>query len=155
MLLQPTRRFVLPLKHLFTRSMTSTTPPSLRNTPATAAQLLELTSSSWIVSSPSEGGPAGSLSRTLKFKDFSTAWGFMSRVALAAEKLNVRSPSLCPGLARELTRALQHHPEWFNVYGKVDIKLTTHDRGSTVTGLDVRLAQRIDGFAREAGCVEE
>lgn len=40
------------------------------------------------------------------------------------------------------------------MYGKVEIKLTTHDRGSTVTGLDVKLAGRIDGFAKEAGCAE-
>lgn len=85
MLLHPTRRFLLPLKHFSTRPMTTL---SLRNTPATADQLAELTPS-WTVA-PSLSSPTGSLSRTLKFQDFSAAWGFMSRVALAAEKLNVR-----------------------------------------------------------------
>jgi len=53
--------------------------------------------------------------RTLQFGDFSEAWGFMSRVALIAE-------------------AQDHHPEWFNVYAKVEITLTTHDAG----GLSIR-----------------
>ncbi|MGF1595133.1 MAG: 4a-hydroxytetrahydrobiopterin dehydratase [Kiloniellaceae bacterium] len=74
--------------------------------------------------------PAGdrdALQKTFKFKSFSEAWGFMSRVALAAEKLN-------------------HHPEWFNVYNRVDITLTTHDCGG-LSELDVKLAKRIDGYA--------
>ena len=50
------------------------------------------------------------LKRSFRFKDFNEAWGFMSRVALLAE-------------------AQDHHPEWFNVYNKVDIALTTHDAG--------------------------
>jgi len=50
------------------------------------------------------------IERSIKFKDFSTAWGFMNRVALAAE-------------------AADHHPEWFNVYNRVDIVLSTHDAG--------------------------
>jgi len=62
--------------------------------------------------------------RTFQFADFSEAWGFMSRVALIAE-------------------AQDHHPEWFNVYAKVEITLTTHDAG----GLSVRdatMARAID-----------
>jgi 4a-hydroxytetrahydrobiopterin dehydratase len=74
---------------------------------------------------PAEGRDA--LQKTFKFKSFSEAWGFMSRVALAAEKLN-------------------HHPEWFNVYNRVDITLTTHDCGG-LSELDVKLAKRIDGYA--------
>lgn len=50
------------------------------------------------------------IERTFKFGDFSEAWGFMSRVALIADSQD-------------------HHPEWFNVYNKVEITLTTHDAG--------------------------
>jgi 4a-hydroxytetrahydrobiopterin dehydratase len=67
------------------------------------------------------------LKKTFKFKSFSEAWGFMARVALAAEKLN-------------------HHPEWCNVYNRVEITLTTHDCGG-LSDLDVKLAKRIDGYA--------
>lgn len=67
------------------------------------------------------------IKKTFKFKSFSEAWGFMSRVALAAEKLN-------------------HHPEWFNVYNRVEITLTTHDCDG-LSDLDVKLAKRIDGYA--------
>ncbi|MEQ8357177.1 MAG: 4a-hydroxytetrahydrobiopterin dehydratase [Kiloniellaceae bacterium] len=67
------------------------------------------------------------LKKTFTFKTFSQAWGFMSRVALAAEKLN-------------------HHPEWSNVYNRVEITLTTHDCGG-LSDLDVTLAKRIDKVA--------
>lgn len=60
---------------------------------------------------------------SLRFTDFAAAFGFMARVALAAERLN-------------------HHPEWSNVYNRVDIVLTTHDAGG-LTALDVALAQAI------------
>src|SRR5689334_5970985 len=59
--------------------------------------------------------------REFKFRDFSTAWGFMSRVALLAEKHD-------------------HHPEWSNVWNTVRIELSTHDAGG-LTALDVKLAQ--------------
>jgi 4a-hydroxytetrahydrobiopterin dehydratase len=71
------------------------------------------------------------IERSIKFKDFSTAWGFMNRVALAAE-------------------AVDHHPEWFNVYNRVDIVLSTHDAGG-LTARDVALAKKIDEFAKDAG----
>ena len=74
---------------------------------------------------PVEGRDA--LKKTFKFKSFNEAWGFMSRVALAAEKLN-------------------HHPEWFNVYNRVEITLTTHDCGG-LSDLDVKLAKRIETYA--------
>jgi 4a-hydroxytetrahydrobiopterin dehydratase len=74
---------------------------------------------------PVEGRDA--LKKTFKFKSFNEAWGFMSRVALAAEKLD-------------------HHPEWFNVYNRVEITLTTHDCDG-LSDLDVTLAKRIDRFA--------
>lgn len=68
--------------------------------------------------------------KILKFRDFSEAWGFMTRAALVAERLN-------------------HHPEWKNVYNTVDITLTTHDcRG--ISRLDIDLAQAMDRLAGSA-----
>lgn len=66
----------------------------------------------------------GKLHRSLVFSDFIEAFGFMSRVALAAQEMN-------------------HHPEWSNVWNRVDIDLTTHDAGG-LTELDFRLAEKID-----------
>jgi 4a-hydroxytetrahydrobiopterin dehydratase len=66
------------------------------------------------------------LKRSFRFKDFNEAWGFMNRVALLAETQD-------------------HHPEWFNVYNKVDIALTTHDAGG-LSARDVRLAKAIDAL---------
>jgi 4a-hydroxytetrahydrobiopterin dehydratase len=66
------------------------------------------------------------LKRTLRFADFSAAWGFMTRVALLAE-------------------AQDHHPEWFNVYNRVEITLTTHDAGG-LSARDVKLAKAIDAL---------
>ncbi len=66
-----------------------------------------------------------SLNRTFEFKDFSQAFAFMTRVALAAEKMD-------------------HHPNWSNVYNKVEISLNTHDAGNTVTDKDHKLAAIID-----------
>ena len=60
------------------------------------------------------------ITRTFKFKDFNEAFGFMARAALIAEKMD-------------------HHPEWFNVYNRVDVTLSTHDAGG-LTELDVELA---------------
>ena len=69
-----------------------------------------------------EGGNA--LTRTLKFKDFSEAFAFLSRVAMHAEKVD-------------------HHPEFTNVWNRVDFRLTTHDTGG-VTERDVKLAEAIN-----------
>jgi 4a-hydroxytetrahydrobiopterin dehydratase len=68
-----------------------------------------------------------SLYRKFEFKDFSAAFAFMTRVALAAEKMD-------------------HHPKWTNVYNTVEIWLSTHDAGNTVTEKDRKLAQKIDGL---------
>lgn len=65
-----------------------------------------------------------------KFKSFSEAWGFMSRAALAAEKMN-------------------HHPEWTNIYNVVDVTLTTH-AADGLSELDLKLAGRMDKLAGEA-----
>jgi 4a-hydroxytetrahydrobiopterin dehydratase len=62
--------------------------------------------------------------RSFKFADFNQAFGFMSRVALHAEKMD-------------------HHPEWFNVYNRVDVVLSTHDAGG-ISARDVALAKLID-----------
>jgi len=64
--------------------------------------------------------------REFRFRDFSEAWGFMARVALLAE-------------------AQDHHPEWSNVYNRVEILLTTHDAGG-LSERDLRLARAIDGL---------
>jgi 4a-hydroxytetrahydrobiopterin dehydratase len=65
--------------------------------------------------------------RRFKFKNFNAAWGFMSRVALQAERMD-------------------HHPEWFNVYATVEITLSTHDCGG-LSEKDVALARFIDAAA--------
>jgi 4a-hydroxytetrahydrobiopterin dehydratase len=64
--------------------------------------------------------------RAFRFRDFSEAWGFMSRVALLAE-------------------ALDHHPEWSNVWNRVEIVLSTHDAGG-LSARDIRLAKAIDAL---------
>ena len=70
----------------------------------------------------------GRMRRDFAFADFSEAFGFMTRVALIAEKLN-------------------HHPEWSNVWNKVVVDLTTHDAGG-VSALDFELAAAMDKLAR-------
>jgi 4a-hydroxytetrahydrobiopterin dehydratase len=65
------------------------------------------------------------LVRTFKFRDFKEAFGFMTQVALVAEKMD-------------------HHPNWSNVYNSVTIELTTHDAGNKVTEKDRKLAKEID-----------
>ncbi len=67
------------------------------------------------------------LFKSFKFKSFSQAWAFMSRVALLAEKMN-------------------HHPEWFNVYNRVDVTLTTHDADG-ISDLDLKMAEKMNRFA--------
>ena len=67
------------------------------------------------------------ISKSYTFKSFGEAWAFMSRIALKAEQMN-------------------HHPEWFNVYSRVDVTLSTHDCGG-LSELDVQLAQFMDSIA--------
>ena len=67
------------------------------------------------------------ISRTFRFQDFNAAFGFMSRVALLAERMD-------------------HHPEWFNVYDRVEVTLTTHDAGG-LSARDLAMARAMDRFA--------
>lgn len=67
------------------------------------------------------------IQKTFIFADFNAAFGFMTRAALYAEKLD-------------------HHPEWFNVYNRVEVTLSTHDAGG-LTMLDIITAQTMNGFA--------
>ncbi len=68
------------------------------------------------------------LTKTFPFDDFTQAFGFMSKVAIVAEKMN-------------------HHPNWSNVYNKVTFHLNTHDAGDVVTDKDHKLAEAIDKLA--------
>ena len=67
------------------------------------------------------------ISRSFRFKDFNAAFGFMARAALVAEQMN-------------------HHPEWFNVWNRVDVTLSTHDAGG-LTERDLKLAEAMDRIA--------
>jgi 4a-hydroxytetrahydrobiopterin dehydratase len=75
----------------------------------------------------SEVSGRDAISKTFTFKDFNAAFGFMTRVALVAEKMD-------------------HHPEWSNVYRTVAVTLATHDAGG-LTALDITLAQAMDRLA--------
>ncbi|HEY8615165.1 4a-hydroxytetrahydrobiopterin dehydratase [Phenylobacterium sp.] len=76
-------------------------------------------------------GGRDAIRRTYRFQDFNAAFGFMTRVALMADKLD-------------------HHPEWFNVYNRVEVLLATHDADG-VTELDVKLATFMDEIAAGLG----
>lgn len=76
-------------------------------------------------------GERDAVAKTFRFKDFNAAFGFMTRVALYADKAD-------------------HHPEWFNVYNRVEVVLTTHDAGG-VTEKDVALAAFMDEIAKQGG----
>lgn len=75
------------------------------------------------------------IARSFRFKTFNAAFGFMARVAMAAEKRD-------------------HHPEWFNVYNRVDIFLTSHDVKG-LSGRDVDLARAIDRIAAAESATEQ
>ena len=75
----------------------------------------------------SEAGGRDAITKKFVFADFNQAFGFMTRAALIAEKLD-------------------HHPEWFNVYKTVEVTLSTHDAGG-LTELDVKLAEAMDKLA--------
>lgn len=93
------------------------TRPARIGAPAAIAQL-----SGWTAAPDKDA-----IVKTFRFADFNAAFGFMTRVALMADKLD-------------------HHPEWFNVYNRVEVLLTTHDADG-VTELDVALATFMDGIS--------
>jgi len=83
----------------------------------------DLTESGWIVTDANDA-----IEKSFKFTDFPSAFAFMTQVAFAAEQAD-------------------HHPEWFNVYNRVDVRLTTHDANG-VTARDLSLARVMDQAAR-------
>eukprot|EP00466_Bigelowiella_natans_P004395 jgi/Bigna1/47084/estExt_Genewise1.C_90245 len=98
------------------------TPPERLSSEELSSHLSEM--SEWKMASDKEA-----ICRTLIFEDFVEAWGFMNSVALCAEKAN-------------------HHPEWFNVYNKVEITLNTHDCVPPgISKKDIKLAREIDILA--------
>ena len=108
-------------------------PPQARESGVTVEQLSDEERDSWLQALPgwslARGGEA--IERSFVFADFGEAFAFMTRVALLAEKRD-------------------HHPEWFNVYNKVDITLTTHDAGG-LSLRDVKMARKIDGLVGAGG----
>ncbi|PIE10819.1 MAG: 4a-hydroxytetrahydrobiopterin dehydratase [Rhodobacterales bacterium] len=93
--------------------------------PIAKTDLTALQGSGWALS-----GDGKSISKTFQFKTFIAAFGWMTQAAIWAEKL-------------------RHHPEWFNVYNRVDVTLTTHDTGG-LSELDAKLAARMDKLAEQA-----
>ena len=89
---------------------------------AREAAVEALAGSGWVLQADRDA-----LTKTFKFASFVDAFGWMTRMAIVAEKMN-------------------HHPEWFNVYNRVDVTLTTHDAGG-LSALDVTLAERMDAAA--------
>jgi 4a-hydroxytetrahydrobiopterin dehydratase len=83
----------------------------------------------WLAAHPdwAWNAPPDAIQKTYRFDDFVAAFGFMTRVALVAERAG-------------------HHPEWTNVYNRVEVTLTTHDAGG-LTALDLALAAAMDGMA--------
>ena len=71
------------------------------------------------------------IEKTFRFNNFNAAFGWMTRAAIKAEQLD-------------------HHPEWFNVYNRVDVRLTTHDKNG-LTDLDASLAKAMDAMASSSG----
>eukprot|EP00944_MAST-04C_sp_MAST-4C-sp1_P001624 g1624.t1 len=84
----------------------------------------EIAATGWKVQSDRDA-----VEKTFEFLNFSQAWSFMSRSALLAEKMD-------------------HHPEWFNVYNRVEVTLSTHDCGG-ISSNDIEMAQAMDRFAAD------
>lgn len=79
----------------------------------------------WVEKKLEDGPDAAQLVKNFMFKDFVSAWAFMSQVALLAEKMD-------------------HHPDWSNEYNRVTIRLNTHSEGNKITDKDRKLATLID-----------
>ena len=106
---------------LFRRSLTTSSTPSLLDFDSKQIELKKLQTTGWNLV---DGRDA--IMKVYLFKDFISAFGFMTKVAIYTEKLN-------------------HHPEWFNVYNKVEVTLSTHDCGG-ISKLDIELANIMDGL---------
>ena len=106
---------------LFRRSLTTSSAPSLLDFDSKQIELKKLQTTGW---SLVDGRDA--IMKVYLFKDFISAFGFMTKVAIYTEKLN-------------------HHPEWLNVYNKVEVTLSTHDCGG-ISKLDIELANIMDGL---------
>ena len=98
--------------------------PTQLSKEAIEAALAEESLSGWSVAN-------AKLRREFKFSNFVSAFGFMTRSALVAEKMD-------------------HHPEWFNVYNRVEVNLTTHDAGG-ITTLDLELARAMNELSAATG----
>jgi len=96
--------------------------------PRTKATDAEITASMAALPGWTKAAARPAITRSFKWADFNEAWGFMTRVALIAEQMN-------------------HHPEWTNVWNKVDITLSTHDVDG-LSDLDFKLAAAIDKVAK-------
>jgi len=94
---------------------------------ARAASLGDLDGWEDLLDAPDNDAARDAILRKFTFSDFNEAFGFMSRVALEAERMD-------------------HHPEWFNVYNRVEVTLTTHDADG-LSERDIALAKRIDAIA--------
>ena len=110
-------------RRLFTSSSLKLSAPTLLGPEARKEVMPLLQQSGWSVVE----GDRDAIHKKYEFKDFLESWSFMSRVALAAEKMD-------------------HHPEWFNVYNRVEVTLTTHDC-SGLSQNDIDLANKMDAFA--------
>lgn len=97
-------------------------PPEKLDAANRSEALSRLASRGWV-----HDAARDAITRRFRFADFNAAFGFMARAALIAEKLD-------------------HHPEWTNVYNRVDVTLTTHDAGG-LTALDITLADKMDALA--------
>ncbi|CAD7940180.1 unnamed protein product [Amoebophrya sp. A25] len=118
---------------LFTTSNARRGPPMRVAASEAAKRLSTSLHKDWTVIEEASSGKPDRIQRTVQFGNFCEAWSFMSRVALHAEKAD-------------------HHPEWFNVYNRVEIELSTHDCGG-ISEKDFALAEHIDVAAAGRGGV--
>lgn len=99
----------------------------------------------------SQLGP-GRLGRNVQLGSFREAWAAMSELALLAEKWNVSVSVVSPFQAERIDpdkRWRQHHPDWRNSFGSLDVQLTSHDAGNRVTLIDIRLANALDEIIKK------
>ncbi|KAG7383284.1 putative pterin-4-alpha-carbinolamine dehydratase [Phytophthora boehmeriae] len=115
------RQLSTPAKTLVRRGMATHAVPTLLTDSERTAAMQQITSA-WEVVPQRDA-----IRRSFQFRDFNEAWGFMSRTALLAEQMG-------------------HHPEWFNVYNRVDVTLSTHDCGG-LSKNDIDMAIAMNSYA--------